>query len=117
MSALVYWTRAVLSDALIVALFYAWQAEGIEQAGNVAVFWVWFLAISKSLGAWSLDKTSFADRPRPAGFIWYHGLTEFVTVSALVWFDFIWLPVVYLIGTLAMEGARNREPKAKAVAS
>lgn len=114
MSAAKYWSTAIITDALLVALFYVWQVNGIEQAGNVAVFWVWFMVVIKILAGASADKTTFADKPRPAGFVWYHAVTEVALISALVWVGYVWLPAFYLLGSLMMEGARNRKPKAVA---
>jgi len=106
-----YWLTAILPDAAIIGLFYAWQVVGLEQAANVVVFWLWFVAVTRSIVGIAADKTLFAKNPRPAGFDLYHGITEFVTVSALVWFGFFWLGAIYLISALLMEGVRNREPK------
>lgn len=111
MKATRYWLQAVTLDLLILSLFYIWQSEGTEQAGNVVVFWLWFITIVRILVGIGADKTSFAERPRPAGFVWYHGVTEFATISALAWFGYTLLPAFYLIGTMLVEGARKREPK------
>ena len=106
-----YWAVAVVSDLLLAALFYAWLAEGIEQAGNVAVFWMWVLSIISLLAGFTADKTTFEKEPRPDGFSWYHAATEICFISAFVWCGFVWLPAVRVVSLIAMEGARNREPK------
>lgn len=70
MKTLKYWTVAVVSDIILVALFYAWLSEGIEQAGNVATFWMWVLTVFSLIAGFTTDKTAFEDTPRPAGFGW-----------------------------------------------
>lgn len=117
MTAARYWLTSIGSDALLLALFYAWQVENVEQAGNVVVFWCWFIAIVRVLCGMVADKSLFSDKPRPAGFGWYHAVTDVAMISALVWVGFLWLPALYLFGAIMMEGARKREPKEKKVAA
>jgi len=111
MKPLRYWLISINVDLLILCLFYVWRFEGIEQAGNVVVFWLWFVTVVRTLIGFACNKKMFAEQKRPAGFGWYHAITEIALITALVWIGYILLPALYLLGLSLSEAARNREPK------
>lgn len=111
MKPLKYWGWSVGTDIVLAALVWAWQFQGTEQAGNVVVFFLWFVTVTRILCGFALSKSDFADKPRPAGFTTYHAITEAMIISTLVWIGYIWLPALYLFSALCFEAARNREPK------
>ena len=111
MKTITFWAKAIALDLFIFTLFYIWIAHGIEAAGSVIVFWLWFLSIVRILVGFSADKSSFDRNPRPSGFGGYNLLTEVTTISALVWMGYMWLPAIYLLGVLLVEAARKHDPK------
>jgi hypothetical protein len=115
MKTFIYWAFGIITDLILLGLFYAWKGVGIQNAGDVVIFWMWSLTVITLLVAFLGDKTMFEDKPRPPGFVWYHGASEVVFISILVWFGFVWLPAVRLVASILLEGARKRESKAKEV--
>lgn len=112
-----YWLSAIVLDLLLASLYYTWQAEGIDQAGNVVIFWTWFIVVIRILVGLGSDKSAFAKHPRPAGFTRYYAVAEIAKISTLAWIGYTWLPALYLVGTMLMEGARKREPKTEGAAA
>lgn len=111
MKPLQYWLTAVGSDLILAAMFYSFAVYHSAASLDVAVFWIWVITAVRTLVAFNSDSSTFEKKPRPAGFVWYHAASEIALISALVWFGFAWLPAMYLISSLLMEGARNRKPK------
>lgn len=109
-----FWITAISTDGLIAILLYQWHFNGVEQAGNVAIFWLWVAASLNFIVGIGGDRTLFEKNPRPAGFGPYHFVTEFLFISAMVWVGCTWLAVFYTVSSLMKEGALEREPKRKA---
>lgn len=105
MKALRYWLFAIVTDAILAGLFYVGKVDGVSQAIDVAVFWLWVVSILKLIIAFVVKKETVDKMPRPAGFDYYHATTEVLTISALVWFGFFWLAAVYLIAVIFWESA------------
>lgn len=113
MKSLLYWIKSILADALIYALAYFYLAHSINSALDVLTFWCWTITIIRAFAGWTCDKTTFEKNPRPSGFNIYHGITEILLISFLVFVGCTVLASFYLIALILIEGARNRDPKAK----
>lgn len=115
LKALKYWATSLFTDAVWVWLLYCWQVKGSEGALNALLFLGWALTVICILLGHSdkIDRTTFADNPRPRGFKTYHLFSSLLLLGALAWFGLFWLAGFHLYGLLLMENARTRDPKPK----
>lgn len=111
--ALKYWTTAILIDISMIAFFYLWQVDNFSWAGNVLHFFSWAITVSNIILGLLVDKTHFQKDQRPAGFIYYHAITDVIFIGAFAAIGEFWLAGFYLFGALGAEAARKREPKQK----
>lgn len=90
-----------LVNALTVAALYFWQIHGVDQAGNLFVFWMWVVAITTCLSLFvprkSLPKTR---PPRSAAFEALHIGMRLMFIAALVWVGYVVLPAFLALGLL-----------------
>lgn len=106
-----YWIKAIFFDALLVGALYLWLVLGMDGAGRVAVFSLWFIAVLRILIGLCSNKSLFKE-PRPKGFKAYHCLTDLAVVLFLAWIDRPVLAALLAVGFFMFEAAREREPKA-----
>lgn len=103
---------AVALNAFIASMYYLWQIEGIEQAGNIFMFWVWFFGITGSL---LLFVPPTANDYTPRTFA--RGVFRFtvmpLTLLGTLWAGHIFAATVYAIASLSAE-VRNKTAKALA---
>lgn len=110
MKALKFWITGLVFEGIFAAGLYAWLGMGLEPVGRVVVFWLWFFAVLFTFVGLAGDKTWFS-APTPPGFIAYKWFVRCVFVTALVSVGYIWLPIIMLVSSLLVRGARYREPK------
>ena len=109
-----YWAKAIFFDALLAGVLYAWLALGFEGAGRVAIFYIWTVMVLRVLVGLVANKAMFKE-VRPKGFIVYHALTNVAVIGLLAWIERPVLAALAVVGFIAMEAAREREPKAAAI--
>ena len=99
-------------NAMLGAAFYLWQVKGIEQAGNVFIFYVWFIGVIGSMLIFSTP-TANDYQPRTA----VNNLSRFICSPLILigtlWAGHIFAATVYAIAILA---AHARRAKAKELA-
>ena len=110
MKTFTYWAKSIALDAFIFSLFFLWKGRDIDGAGNVLMALIWTCIVIGLATGLCLDKTHFKTQ-RPAGFIHYHRLTDFVCFCALAFYGMFWTAGLFLAAHWSLEGARNREPK------
>ncbi|MFT0533964.1 hypothetical protein ACMHYJ_14215 [Castellaniella hirudinis] len=102
--------NATLHIAAGTAL-YAWQVLGVEQAGNVFIFWMWFVAILFSfsfLASFDLPKKL----PRKNRLLTWMNLSVWLFfIGALVWIGYVFLPSVLVFGLLATHILQSKYDK------
>ena len=110
-----YWIKAIAFDSLLALALYAWLVEGMEGAGRVALFFLWFTAVMRILVGLLGNKTMFKE-VRPTGFGVYHAVSDLVVVCLIVWVEHLWLGAILAIGYFLVEAARQKEPAVKEAA-
>lgn len=106
-----YWSVLFL-DFVWMALAYAWVVMDVEKAGNVFVFYIWFVGVFAVIGGCTMNKTQFKDA-RPKYFYPWHLATDLAVAAICAWMGHFVLAGVYLFGYFAQEAAREREPQDK----
>ena len=93
----------------IAGMYYLWQMEGVEQAGNIFIFWVWFVGVAGSISIFIVP-TANDYRPRTLirGFIRF--VVAPLTLLATLWAGHIAAATFYAISVLAAE-VRHRKAK------
>ena len=90
------------------AALYAWQALNIEPAGNLFIFWMWFVAIASVLcGFLSVSPPAKTMRKNRALSCMNLSVWLFFVV-ALVWLGYVFLPVVLLIGMVSTRALNSK---------
>lgn len=99
----------------IAGMYYLWQIEGVEQAGNVFIFYVWFIGIAGTLTVF-IPATENDYTPRTViQRVIRFAVAPLVLVGTL-WAGHIFAASVYAIAVLAAE-ARHKEAKKLAEAN
>lgn len=110
------WIKAIGEDAILVALFVAWQVYGIQGAGNVlllfmsavavvgTVFFIMVLADNEG----KADYKGFKGTP---AYTTYQSVSQLVHVAAFAWIGYYLLAVGLMLTTLAIGVARDRANK------
>lgn len=112
MNALKFWTKAIIVDAIVATVFYLWLIRGVDDAGNLALFLVWTLAVLRILSSFALGEIDAKRLWRPAGFGPYHHLTELAVIAALAWSGNLVTASVFTLAYFLLEGARSKALKA-----
>ncbi|WP_322997166.1 hypothetical protein [Castellaniella sp.] len=106
--------RFAISAALHIAAgaaLYAWRVLGVEQAGNVFIFWMWFVAILFSfsfLASFDLPKK----RLRKNRLLTWMNLSAWLFfVGTLVWIGYVFLPSVLAFGLIAAHILQSKYDK------
>lgn len=105
-----YWAASILGDAIFFGSFYFWWIAGSEGAGNIFVFYAWFVGVVSLLGGLSADRTTFKLK-RPEGFAPYNYITHIAAISCIAFVGMFWCAAIYTIGAYMIEAAINREPR------
>lgn len=99
------------------AALYAWQILGIERAGNVFVFWMWFVGVLFFVSFLALPNPP-KKRARKNRVLLCLNLSAWLFFTgALVWLGYVFLPSVLvfgLIGTHALESKYDDEGNLRA---
>ena len=99
----------VAINTFIGFMYYLWQFKGVEQAGNVFIFYVWFIGIVGTLMIF-IPATANDYMPRTA----IQRVIRFVVLPSIligaIWAGHIFAATVYAIAALAAE-ARHKEAK------
>lgn len=88
--------------ALVLAMLYLWQVAGIEQAGNIFLFFVWFVGIVGILAIF-VPPSAQAYRHRGAADVWLGRLVGAVCLFGALWAGHIFAATVYAVGWLATQ--------------
>lgn len=76
--------RMIAFDGFFTAMYYLWQVMGIEQAGWVFMFMIWFCGVLGSLAI--LAKPSDIEKkPKIAGHDWISGAFSFAFLAGAIW--------------------------------
>lgn len=89
-------TRMVLFDTFLAALFWLWQAKGIQGAKTFLECWLWFVVAMY----WIFVGLAKEDDKIPASAIcrFYDLVSTMVVSGVLLYFGFTVLPVVLFVG-------------------
>lgn len=99
----------VAINTFIGFMYYLWQFKGVEQAGNVYLFWVWFVGMVGTLAVF-IPTTANDYKPRTALQHMIRFIVSPLIILATVWAGHIFAATVYAIAALAAE-ARHKEAK------
>ena len=114
MKAVKFWGKAILTRVILFGLFYLWQEGGIENAGNLVIFYAWVMVLLGFVGLLATDEQRVEVLNRePAGYAIFSRLTSAVFVGLLVWYGFLVTASAYVL-VWAMSIALNRAAKKKA---
>lgn len=106
---------AAAVHTFLAGMYYLWQIKGVEQAGNVFIFYVWFIGIAGTLTVF-IPATANDYTPRtPIQRVIRFAVTPLVLVGTL-WAGHIFAASVYAIAVLAAE-VRHKEAKKLAEAN
>lgn len=96
-------------NAFILGMYYLWQFEGIEQAGNVFMFWVWFIGVVGTILVF-IPATANDYMPRTAIQKVFRFIVSPLILLGTIWAGHIFAATVYAIAALVAE-ARRKEAK------
>lgn len=110
------WIKAIGEDAILVALFVAWQVYGIQGAGNVLLLFMSAVAVVGTVFFITVlaDNEGKADYKRlkgPPAYTTYQSVSQLVHVAAFAWIGYYLLAVGLMLTTLAIRAARDRANK------
>lgn len=96
---LVRWLISLAISAATFSCLYAWKVHGIDPAGNLFLFWMWFVAAMGCVLLFTprkyMSKTTYPKNSFLAALSWIEGL---ILIALLVWFGSFVLAVFFVIG-------------------
>jgi hypothetical protein len=106
MNRLSRWLTSISINLACAALFYLWKFEAVEQAGNVVMFWLWFVA---ALGI-TLGFATPSDRsaPRIRALEHFNFAFGIATLVALAAYGHFVLATLYLVSMFCIAAYRSR---------
>ncbi|WP_454844880.1 hypothetical protein [Ralstonia thomasii] len=113
MSTTKQWILAIASDVFVFGLLGIAILAPSDGAMRVFTFWVWAISILGILVGVLADKSYFRT-DRPKGMTTYGRVSGIALMSLMVWCGMISPAIAFLIATVLLMAAREREPKAKA---
>ncbi|PUA16842.1 hypothetical protein C7W93_22945 [Glaciimonas sp. PCH181] len=100
------WLFAITSSSICIALLYAWKLQNINVAGNLLLFWLWF--ISAAFIAVLFVPEELAKIPRCSkNFARFNLCISLLMTFAMVWFGHFLTAGFYMLGWCA----RSAGPK------
>ena len=87
---------AIVVDAWLVFMYYLWQINGITQAGNLFIFWVWFIGIVGTLMIF-VEAKAKDYRPMPLYFKIFNRISSVAIVVGTIWAGHSIAAVFYII--------------------
>lgn len=108
--------RSILSRFLIGAslhaaaglALFAWQVKGVEQAGSLFVFWMWFVAILFSLNFFGSNKPPEKRARKSRALLCLNLPVWLFFTAALVWAGYAFLPSVMVFGLIATHALQSK---------
>lgn len=89
---------AICTHAGAGSCLYAWHVEGIEQAGNVFIFWMWFAATLFALHLVLLVSPPNERPPKNPALAVLNTSAWFFFIVSLVWTGYVTLPAFLVFG-------------------
>lgn len=100
-------TIAFISWVASSAALYSWQVHGVEQAGSLFVFWMWFLAILQCVTAYLVLRYEPPSLSRRIAVVARIDLViHLFFTAALVWVGYVVLPFIFLLSLVLWGAAR-----------
>lgn len=93
--------KMLFVDVFFGAMFYLWQTEGVEQAGNVFMFMVWFCGIA-GLFLIFVNPTAKNYRPKIPGHELVSGMFSFAFLFATAWAGSFVAAALYAIAAISI---------------
>ncbi|WP_261526131.1 hypothetical protein [Burkholderia multivorans] len=108
------WLASIAVMALEAAAFIAWKRFGINAAGNVLLFWLWFLAVTGVLVLVFLPRDYERKNAAPKSAL-RTAMSIASTVSmiaALAWFGHFVVAAFYTLGQFGFFASENAKREA-----
>lgn len=116
---LVRWMISLAISAATFSCLYAWKVHGINPAGNLFLFWMWFVAVMGCVLLFMprkyMAKTTYPQSPLLGALFRIEGG---ILIALLVWFGNFVLAVFFVIGLfgrIAYASYYDRDGKLKEV--
>lgn len=103
------WTLFGVTKTLEVGFLVAWKGFDISAAGNVFLFWVWFVSIACLL-AWHLTDPD-ANRAYSPSRSAMSVMSAFAITGVLAWFGYFGTAAFYIFGQLCAQEYEERRNK------
>lgn len=110
MSKLGRFAMVVVMDSLLGLMYYLWQVEGMDQAGNVFMFMVWFVGVGGVLMFFAGKPKASDYRTRLLVHRWFCCAATLSFLAGTIWAGHIVAACFYTFGWIVM---RSYEEKSK----
>ena len=98
------WTKQIITNSVIAALFYFWQVRGVANAGNLLMFIVWTFAVTGFLAAVATPRQTMQEEAKnvPVALKVFSRTFTITLIAALVWFGHPVAATCYLISWVCL---------------
>lgn len=97
----------VVADVMFAAMYYFWQFEGVERAGDVFMFMIWFCGIGGLLVLF-LPASADQHKERYPAHVVFSALATLAFLFGVIWAGHIVAAAFYLIGCLIVLAHKER---------
>lgn len=115
------WSVWLTTTVITFVCLYAWKVRGIDPAGNLFLFWMWFVAaVGCILLLIPRKYAAKTTHPKIPSLQICDLATEIILVGLLAWFGHFVLAAVYVVGLLGRAANSNmydQSGKLKAVSN